>query len=225
MLSNISLKNWTEGSNNGQTFFLIFGFTSAIFIFASYVQGVIAGLKASITIHSRILDTLIDAPVNLFFDITPIGRIINRLTHNQEEIDFTIPICLTGLVALAFGLGGTLFLCTIYIPISALIIPFIIYLCYKIQQLYLAASRELRRLEHNHLSPVISNFEETLRGNKVIRCHEKMEEFVRKNRLLTDNLITVMYYDNACETWVSIYMEYAIMVMKFVMIACLIGLK
>ena len=82
MASNVSLKDWSEGSDMGLKLFLIFGSISALFIFGNYVQGVISGLNASNTIHFKMLDSLIDAPVNLFFDVTPIGRIINRLTRN-----------------------------------------------------------------------------------------------------------------------------------------------
>lgn len=45
------------------------------------------GLRAARRIFDKCLDSLVDAPINNFYDITPSGRVINRLSKDQDKVD------------------------------------------------------------------------------------------------------------------------------------------
>jgi len=45
-----------------------------------------AGLKASVILHNRLLNRILKTP-NGFFDITPTGRILARFSHDLNTID------------------------------------------------------------------------------------------------------------------------------------------
>ena len=45
------------------------------------------GLKAAVQIFDKAVDSLIDAPINKFYDVTPSGRVINRLSKDQDKVD------------------------------------------------------------------------------------------------------------------------------------------
>lgn len=46
----------------------------------------IAGLKASVALHTNLLSNILRGPMN-FFDITPTGRIIVRFSHDVNTLD------------------------------------------------------------------------------------------------------------------------------------------
>ena len=46
-----------------------------------------AGLKASKGIHNRLIGRVFNAPINLYFDITPVGKILNRFSKDLAVID------------------------------------------------------------------------------------------------------------------------------------------
>ena len=51
------------------------------------------------------------------------------------------------------------------------------------QRVYIASSRELKRLDSLAFSPIFSHFSETLHGLATIRAFRKQEQFARKNRV------------------------------------------
>ena len=59
-----------------------FGFSMAIFL---------GGVFASEILHHRLLNRIIRAPM-LFFETTPLGRIINRFSTDMDKADTNIPL-------------------------------------------------------------------------------------------------------------------------------------
>lgn len=81
------------------------------------------GLQGSRNIFNQIMNSLIRAPINLFYDITPIGRIINRLSKDMENIDLELSWLFGSLITYAFVLIGGIVLCVIYVPLGVLAVP------------------------------------------------------------------------------------------------------
>lgn len=59
----------------------------AVFIFMRVGLFICVQLKASHVLHNRLIKYVFQAPVNLFFDITPIGKILNRFSKDLAIID------------------------------------------------------------------------------------------------------------------------------------------
>lgn len=45
------------------------------------------GIKVSRAIHEKVLHRVLRAPVNKFFDVTPVGRILNRFSSDISRVD------------------------------------------------------------------------------------------------------------------------------------------
>lgn len=48
---------------------------------------VFTGWSAAKSIHKHMLNRVINAPINLYFDITPIGRILNRFSKDLSIME------------------------------------------------------------------------------------------------------------------------------------------
>ncbi|GMQ09242.1 hypothetical protein CsSME_00052686 [Camellia sinensis var. sinensis] len=127
------------------------------------------GLRAAIQVHDRLLNKLMDAPIN-FFDQTPSGRILNRFSSDLYTIDDALPFILNSLLANFVGLLGiAIVLSYVQVMFLLLLLPFW-YIYSKLQFYYRSTSRELRRLDSVSRSPIYASFTETLDGSSTIRA-------------------------------------------------------
>lgn len=131
--------------------------------------GYYASLRASRSLFISLLERLTKAPVR-FFDVTPIGRILNRFTTDINTVDGALQN--SARAALSGVLYFLVSFCVIVVVIPnfspfALIIAF---LYVRLAPPYINASRDLRRLESVALSPAFAGYDELLRGLVHIRA-------------------------------------------------------
>ncbi|KAG5647718.1 hypothetical protein DXG03_008441 [Asterophora parasitica] len=131
--------------------------------------GYYASLQASRSLFISLLRRLARAPVR-FFDVTPIGRILNRFTTDINTIDGALMnsarSCISGV--LNFLASFTVIL--VVVPSFAPFALFIAWLYIRLAPPYIQASRDLRRLESVSLSPAFAGYDELLRGIAHIRA-------------------------------------------------------
>lgn len=149
--------------------YLYISLTGASSVMLYIALGYYASLQASRSLFIALLNRLTRAPAR-FFDVTPIGRILNRFTTDMNTIDGALQNsarnCLLGF--LNFSLS---FLVILYvIPAFAPVAVFIAWLYVRLAPPYIRASRDLRRLESISLSPAFAGFDELLRGITHVRA-------------------------------------------------------
>jgi ABC-type multidrug transport system fused ATPase/permease subunit len=131
--------------------------------------GYYASLQASRSLFIALLRRLTRAPAR-FFDVTPIGRILNRFTTDINVIDGSLQnsarMCLFGILDFIASFGVILFLVPTFAPFAV----FIAWLYIRLAPSYIQASRDLRRLELVSLSPAFAGFDELLKGIIHIRA-------------------------------------------------------
>ena len=74
-------------SLNDVIIYLVLTIGSNFLIIMRTMTCAVSGYRACKIIHNQQIERLIKAPINKFYDITPIGRILNRLTEDQGCID------------------------------------------------------------------------------------------------------------------------------------------
>lgn len=76
-------------SNFGFYCSMIFFFTIAtsVLIFIRTMIFVRCNLKLMNSIHKQMIFRIMDAPISLYFDVTPIGRILNKFSKDLQVID------------------------------------------------------------------------------------------------------------------------------------------
>ncbi|KAJ6520112.1 P-loop containing nucleoside triphosphate hydrolase protein [Mycena sanguinolenta] len=144
---------------------LLGAFTVLFYIALGYY----ASLQASRSLFLSLLRRLTRAPAR-FFDVTPIGRILNRFTTDINTIDGALQnsarACLSGVLNFIASFSVIL----VVVPTFAPFALFIAWLYIRLAPSFVRASRDLRRLESISLSPAFAGFDELLRGIAHVRA-------------------------------------------------------
>ena len=64
-----------------------FTFGTALVTFIRTNTQVFAGLRVGRRLHNELIAYVFRAPINLFFDVTPVGKILNRFSKDLAVID------------------------------------------------------------------------------------------------------------------------------------------
>ncbi|ELT92553.1 hypothetical protein CAPTEDRAFT_186918, partial [Capitella teleta] len=149
-------------------------------------------LKVSRLFHDAILDRLLRAPVS-FFDSTPLGRILNRVSRDLDAIDFNTPLHLRNWFFQVVPLITTMILISYVAPFFLVAITPIGALFHLIQKLYANIIRQLTRIECAKRSPIFAHFDTTLSGVASIRAYGHQKMFIEKSDQLLDDCQKVYY--------------------------------
>ncbi|KAI9293169.1 hypothetical protein K502DRAFT_318772 [Neoconidiobolus thromboides FSU 785] len=163
-------------------------------------------IKASRMFHDSLLNSVLHAPIR-FFEITPIGRLVNRFSKDIESIDqeimdsggvivYEILAAISILVLIAFTLPQFLIATLVIIP-----------MVYCIVQFYVGSSREIKRIESTTNSPIYSQSGETLQGVTTIRAYEQIDRFETLMYEKVDDNIKSFFYFCAANNWLSIRLD------------------
>ncbi|XP_021717121.1 ABC transporter C family member 13-like isoform X2 [Chenopodium quinoa] len=181
------------------------------------------GLRAAMRVHDSLLNNLVNSPV-LFFDRTPRGRIINRLSSDLYTIDDSLPFIFNILLANFVGLlGVAIVLSYVQIILLLLLLPFW-YIYKKLQFYYRSTSRELRRLDSVSRSPIYASFTETLDGSSTIRAFKSEEFFFSKFTSYVEMYQRTSYTEITASLWLSLRLQLlAAFLISFIAIMAIIG--
>ncbi|XP_064871495.1 LOW QUALITY PROTEIN: ATP-binding cassette sub-family C member 9-like, partial [Oncorhynchus nerka] len=161
------------------------------------------GLSAATNLHHNLLNKIIHAPIR-FFDVTPLGQILNRFSADTNIIDQHIPPTLESLTR------STL-LCLSAIGVIAFVTPsFLIALIplavsfYFIQKYFRVASKDLQDLDDSTQLPLLCHFSETAEGLTTIRAFRHESRFKQKMLELTDTNNTAYLFLSAANRWLEV---------------------
>ncbi|CAC5365085.1 ABCC1 [Mytilus coruscus] len=195
----------------GQTNYYLLGYgvlgiiqAAFVLIYATLVS--VKMVQAAGKIHQHMLDKIMRAPME-FFDTTPLGRIINRFSSDVEMMDTALPLTFRiTLNSLYLAVTTVIVICINTPIILSTVIPLMI--CYGvIMRFYLPTSRQLKRLESIHRSPVFNHFSETIAGAIVIRAYKASERFMNEAlKRLDKNMVYYYAFFNSAR-WLGIRLE------------------
>lgn len=179
---------------------------SCIFVAARTVVVTAISLKTCQSFFKQLLYSTLHAPM-AFFDTTPSGRILSRVSIDQTNVDFVIPMFLSITLTMYFSVFGILFItCQNSWPTTIFLIP-LGWLNFWYRRYFIATSRELTRLESITKAPVVDLFNEAISGVMTIRCFRKKEEFFQENfnRLNSSNRMT--FHNYSAIEWLGFRLE------------------
>lgn len=119
-------------------------------------------LAASKKLHAAVITKILRSPIR-FFETTPVGRILNRISKDMKDIDTDVAGYAGDFFANLIRATAFLLVILVVTPTSIIgIFPIgIVYVLIANQ--YVRTARELKRMDSITRSPIFSHFGETLR--------------------------------------------------------------
>jgi len=219
LTGNIWLANWSDANVavgdedqivKNVSYYLwgyaIIGITEMVLKLGNDLSYFFRCVRASRNIHKNLLDNIMRGPMK-FFDTVPTGRILNRFTSDLDTIDQMIPAEILDFTwCFIESIIVVLLICVTTPYFIAVIIPLMgVYFC--IQRIYIASSRQLKRLYSISKSPIFSHFTETTNGAQTIRAFGHQERFIQESQDRITTNTTSVYLNFMSNRWLGVRLE------------------
>ncbi|KAJ6687601.1 ATP-BINDING CASSETTE SUB-FAMILY C [Salix koriyanagi] len=168
--------------------YLCIGVTSTLFLlFRSILTVLLNSLSFS-------------APMS-FYDSTPLGRILSRVTSDLSIVDLDVPFTLILAVGATTNVYSNLgVLAVVTWQVLFVSIP-MVYLAIRLQTYYFASAKELMRINGTTKSLVANHLAESVAGAITIRAFEEEERFYAKTLNLIDINASTFFHSFAANEW------------------------
>ncbi|KAL4565466.1 hypothetical protein LXL04_029562 [Taraxacum kok-saghyz] len=180
--------------------YMIVGIVMMLFLFGRSYFIVKLTVNTSIAMFNKLITSLYRAPMS-FYDSTPVGRIISRVSSDLSIVDLELAVKFTIAVGTTmntyFSLGILAFLTW---PILFIIIP-TIYVTILIQKFYYASAKELMRLDGTSKSFVTSHLAQSIAGAVTIRAFGEEDRFFFEHLHLIDNNASPFFHSFSANEW------------------------
>lgn len=203
-----------------------------------FLFGLIMGLRcnhSSQILHNKAVQRLLHAPI-WYFDTTPLGRHIDRISSDVEAIDYHLPEALRMLFVSTFGLSAMFALIIAYFhwvrsPFSILASLFtnldylqfgiavgILVLILVSLAIYCrATAREVKRHESVFRSVVFARFMEGLSGISTLRTYSMQSTFLLKILNAADDTNSATFTTLSVQRWLGLRQDAATIMLVLVM--------
>ena len=163
----------------------------------------LGSLFASVKLHDKLLKSILRSPLR-FFEVTPIGRILNRFSKDIDTIDSFVMPSIRRFVQRILQVLTIIGLISFATPSFLVFTPFIGFFFAHVARRYLSVSRELKRYESTTKSPIFAQFSETLSGAITIRAYGASSRFSRGCNQKVDINHQPYFFVWAANRWLSI---------------------
>ncbi|KAI9357918.1 P-loop containing nucleoside triphosphate hydrolase protein [Zopfochytrium polystomum] len=213
LANDLWLVSWTQSSYSYLTqgeymgIYAVLGIAQASALLIYSLQISAGGVKAAENLHNKVLKSAINSPVG-FFDQTPLGRIVNRLSRDVDYADNSIYDAMRLLFYSGLQLSVTFGLVT-YLTKGAFLVPLVpmLALYYYTQLFYRATSRDVKRFESITRSPLYAHISESMTGLPTIRAYSEQARFVRRCEDLIDRNASPLYLLYTGQKWLQLRLE------------------
>ncbi|KAH8064723.1 ATPase [Aureococcus anophagefferens] len=164
-------------------------------------------IKAASTLHATVVERVLFAPT-AFFDVTPVGRILNRFSGDMLTLDTELSRNMSEFCGIAmYVVGAIVALCAATKGLFlALFIPMgYAYRC--IDRRFRTSSTQIARLAKLARSPVIADFSEILNGVATVRAYDAVKRFEDRLRSRLDALAACVVLEQLCYNWLSVRLD------------------
>ncbi|KOO23503.1 multidrug resistance-associated protein 3, partial [Chrysochromulina tobinii] len=179
---------------------------SALCILLRSVLLAYASVSAGRRIHDDAVRAVFASPAS-FFDVTPLGRIINRFSGDVQKVDTALASSLSQFVSYSVSLVCTLAIIVVNSLFILLSLPPLGIAYLYTSSYYRNSAREVQRLESISKSPIYASFQEALNGASSIHAYAANSRFEESNRKNNDYNLRANYISLAANRWLTVRLE------------------
>ncbi|KAG5824345.1 hypothetical protein H9Q74_005558 [Fusarium xylarioides] len=228
----IWLKFWTDDNANGsdQAGYYLGIYAglqvTAVIWFAVLIWFVIVlvAAKSGITLHKRLLSTVVRAPLSLF-TTTDLGSITTRFSQDIGMVDNHLPLGLVVTLASFFGAIAKAGLLAASNPYIAATFPLLGAVYFYLQRGYLRTSRQLRLLDLEEKAPLYTQFLETLSGLATIRAFGWRDAVIQANHTLVDRSQRPFYLLMIVQRWLVLVLDLSTAALALLLVGLAVRLR
>ncbi|KAJ2704611.1 hypothetical protein FB645_003108 [Coemansia sp. IMI 203386] len=221
VISNVWLKVWAsanELSSSGGppahstayyiSIYGILGLAASIFCYLrSDIQWSVCAVRSGRTTHQKMLESVFHSPMS-FFDTTPLGRILQRFSKDQNSVDEVIPKTVSSWTQNLFSIILSLLVIVLSLPAFGLVMVPVLLFFFYLKNYFLLTSRTLKRLDSTTRSPIYASFQESLVGAATIRAYGQSDRFMAENLRKVDSNQRCVYPYLSLNRWLAVRLEF-----------------
>ncbi|MEW5311484.1 MAG: hypothetical protein WDW38_003194 [Sanguina aurantia] len=164
------------------------------------------GLRAATALHASLLSHILAAPM-AFFHVTPLGRLVNRLSKDTTDVDRSLAGNLSMALRGILQLVSTVVLIGVIVPFALPVIVVILLFFYWLYLYFQGSVRQIKRLDAVSRSPVFSSISEAINGVATIRAFGVQGDLTRKHARLVDANVVMSLVNQSMNRWLSVRLE------------------
>jgi len=186
--------------------YVAFALASAVLVVVRSVTTLTIGLHAGRRLHDKLLSAVVRSPMS-FFDVTPVGRLINGFSTETQTVDVSLPAALQTYGATVCAVLSTLAVVISSSPMFLFFLMPIAYSYHAAQKFYISSSRELKRLESMTRPFILSHVSESLDGLSTIRAYDVSRRFVTEAENRQDRNLRAALLSALANCWLGLRLE------------------
>ncbi|KAL1007722.1 hypothetical protein UPYG_G00090710 [Umbra pygmaea] len=210
--ANVSTSEAEDISKNPDLSFyqMIYGLVVVAMVAFSVIKGYSftkVTLHASSKLHDSMFRNILSSPMS-FFDTTPTGRLVNRFSKDQDEVDTMLPFNMENFLQFCLMVTYIMVSITAVFPPIFIAIGVIGVIFALILYIFQRSIREMKRMENVSRSPWISLTTSTIQGLSTIHAYNKREQYIQLFKDLSDNNSNHFLLFNCGTRWLSFWLDF-----------------
>ncbi|KAI3929869.1 hypothetical protein MKW98_004023 [Papaver atlanticum] len=175
--------------------YLLIGFSSIFWLLVRALSTVALGIHSSKSLFSKLLKSLFHAPV-AFYESTPLGRILSRVSSDSSTVDLDVPFSLVLAIASTLNTYTSLgVMAVITWQVLFVTVPMV---CLRY---YSASANELVRINGTTKSSVANQLGESIAGAMTIRAFDEEDRFFAESLSLIDKNASPSFHIFSTNLW------------------------
>ncbi|EGZ18266.1 multidrug resistance protein ABC superfamily [Phytophthora sojae] len=211
------LSQWSKGAvdlsqKNSMAVYVGIVVASLILTFIRCVYYMEICMRCSGKLHFNYIRKVLGAPVTTFFDVTPVGRILNRFSRDLDQVDNPLPYFSLWMMLYIFQMSSAFIVCAAADPyVLILYIPVGYAFMFAIR-IYQSSARELKRLDSTSRSPFLNLVSETISGIETVRSYKMVEQFSAHCEELLNNNAKFFLLFQSSSRWFAMRTDWLVSV-------------
>ncbi|XP_013873444.1 multidrug resistance-associated protein 9 isoform X2 [Austrofundulus limnaeus] len=164
-------------------------------------------LRAACKLHDRMFKKIFASPMS-FFDTTPAGRILNRFSKDQEEVDTVLPLHMDPFLQFSLLVAFTIIIIASIFPLMLVVVVIMGVLFALILFVFQRSIRQMKKMDNISRSPCISLTTSTLQGLSTIHAYNIQDNHIKLFKSLNDINSNHYLLFHSGTRWLSFWLDF-----------------